>query len=81
MPFRGWEPFEGPDSRDLAAAGLPVPEGMARAMVRLRDPRRWSVPVTVVCPEFGPDDARGWVAGGQVPDLAGAVLDAITKEG
>jgi pimeloyl-ACP methyl ester carboxylesterase len=80
MPFPGWAPFEGPDSRDLdapardglAAAAVPIPQGVARAVVRLRDPRRSSVPVTVVCPEFGPDDARGWVAGGQVPELAAA---------
>ena len=30
------------------------------------------VPVTVVCPEFSPADARGWVAGGHLPELAKA---------
>src|SRR5690606_2795240 len=40
MPFPGWEPFEGPDAADLdeaararlAAAAIPVPEGVARAV-------------------------------------------------
>lgn len=30
--------------------------------------------MTLVCPEFDPDDARGWVAAGEAPELA-AVLD------
>jgi pimeloyl-ACP methyl ester carboxylesterase len=80
MPFPGWEPFEGPDARDLdeptrtavAAAAVPVPEGVAHGTVRLQDPRRCRVPVTVICPEFSPDDARGWVTDGQVPELAAA---------
>lgn len=80
MPFPGWEPFEGPDADDLDQAArdaleavtVPVPEGVALATVRLTDPRRAEVPVTVVCPEFGPDDARGWVADGAVPELAAA---------
>ena len=79
VPFPGWEPFEGADVRALdattreavAAGAVPVPGGVAQGVVHLRDPRRHAVPVTVVCPEFGPDDARGWVAGGQVPELAG----------
>jgi pimeloyl-ACP methyl ester carboxylesterase len=80
VAFPGWEPFAGPDSADLdaaardrfAAAAIPVPEGVTKAVVHLTDARRYDVPVTVVCPEFGPDDARGWVAAGQVPELAKA---------
>lgn len=80
MPFPGWEPFEGPDARDLDASAraaiaetaVPVPEGVARGVVRLHDPRRFTVPVTVVCPEFTANDARGWVGEGQVPELAAA---------
>lgn len=80
MPFPGWEAFEGPDSADLddelrarmAAAAVPVPAGVSHATVRLTDARRYAVPVTVVCPEFGPDDARAWVASGDVPELAAA---------
>jgi pimeloyl-ACP methyl ester carboxylesterase len=78
MPFPGWEPFAGPDSADLdeaarqaiAAAAVPVPAAVAQGVVRLRDERRYSVPVVLICPEFGPDDAKQWIAGGQVPELA-----------
>jgi pimeloyl-ACP methyl ester carboxylesterase len=83
MPFPGWEPFDGPDSADLdaarreaiAAAAVPVPEGVATGIVHLRDERRFEVPVTLVCPEFSPDEARAWIAEGQVAELrrAGSV--------
>src|SRR5436309_8666730 len=57
MPFPGWGPFEGPDSADLdeearrriAAAAIPVPEGVAKGVVRLADDRRFDVPVVLVC--------------------------------
>jgi pimeloyl-ACP methyl ester carboxylesterase len=78
MPFPGWEPFDGPDSADLddeakrafAAAAIPVPEGVARGVVRLTDDRRFDVPVLVVCPEYTPAQAKGWVDAGDVPELA-----------
>lgn len=80
MRFPGWEPFEGPDSADLdparreaiAASAVPVPEGVATGIVHLRDERRYDVPVTLVCPEFSPEEAREWVAQGQLPELARA---------
>ncbi|MEV0273723.1 alpha/beta fold hydrolase [Hamadaea sp. NPDC050747] len=80
MRFPGWGPFEGADSADLdeatrdrlAAGAVPVPEGVAHAVVRLTDERRYDVPVTVVCPEFSPAQAREWVDGGDVPELAKA---------
>lgn len=80
VAFPGWEPFAGPDSADLdeaarerfAAVAIPVPEGVTKAVVRLTDARRYDIPVTVVCPEFSPDDARGWITAGQVPELARA---------
>jgi pimeloyl-ACP methyl ester carboxylesterase len=80
MPFPGWEPFEGPDSADFsdalkeafAARAVPVPEGVARAVVRLTDDRRFDVPVTVVCPEFTPAQAQQWIDAGDVPELARA---------
>ena len=80
MPFPGWEAFEGPDSVDLdeearrtmAAKAIPVPEGVSRGVVRLSDPRRFQVPVVLVCPEFSPDDAREWIAAGDLPELARA---------
>ncbi|WP_432090565.1 alpha/beta fold hydrolase [Streptomyces sp. NRRL F-5630] len=77
MPFPGWEPFAGPESDDLgvedrralAAAAVPVPEGVARGTVRLTDVRRYDIPVLVVCPEFSPAQAREWIAAGEVPEL------------
>lgn len=80
MPFPGWGAFEGPDSADLderqreeiATTAIPVPEAVAKGIVHLSDERRFDVPVTVICPEFSPDQAREWVDGGEVPELARA---------
>lgn len=80
VPFPGWEPFEGPDADDLddaararlAAAAVPVPEGVAKGIVTLSDDRRYAVPVALVCPEYSPDQARGWIDGGDVPELSRA---------
>ncbi|WP_326549422.1 alpha/beta fold hydrolase [Micromonospora sp. NBC_01813] len=80
MPFPGWDPFEGADAadldeqarRDFTAAAIPVPEGVAKGVVRLTDERRFDVPVVVVCPEFTPAQAREWIDAGDVPELARA---------
>lgn len=80
MAFPGWEPFEGPDSADLgdearrafAASAIPVPEGVAKGIVRLSGERRYEVPVVIVCPEFSPEQARECVTAGDVPELAKA---------
>ncbi|MFF2778092.1 alpha/beta fold hydrolase [Streptomyces sp. NPDC058052] len=80
MPFPGWAPFEGPDAADLdapardrfAAAAVPVPEAVARGVVRLTDERRFGVPAVLVCPEFTPAQAKEWIAGGDSPELARA---------
>jgi len=80
MAFPGWEPFEGPDTADLdaaardhlAAIAVPVPAGVATATVTLLDERRHTVPVTVVCPEFDPAQARAWLDAGKIPELAPA---------
>jgi len=80
MPFPGWGPFEGADSADLdedarramAAAAIPVPEGVTKGVVRLTDGRRFDVPVVLVCPEFTPAQAQEWIAAGDVPELAKA---------
>jgi pimeloyl-ACP methyl ester carboxylesterase len=76
MPFPGWGAFDGPDSADLddaakeafASAAIPVPEGVARGVVGLADERRYDVPV--VCPEFSPAQAKGWIESGDAPELA-----------
>lgn len=78
MAFPGWGPFEGADSDDLgeatkqavAAAAIPVPEGVIRGVIKLADERRYDVPVVLVCPEFSPAQARQWIEEGEVPELA-----------
>jgi pimeloyl-ACP methyl ester carboxylesterase len=80
VPFPGWGAFEGPDSADLdeearrriTSAAIPVPEGVTRGVVRLADERRFDVPVVLVCPEFTPAQAQGWIDAGEVPELAKA---------
>lgn len=80
VPFPGWEPFEGPDSDDLspeqkasvAAHAIAVPAAITRGVVRLSDERRYDVPVTLVCPEFTPAQAKEWIDDGDVPELAKA---------
>lgn len=77
MPFPGWQPFEGPDAEDLDPAtrarfveeAVAVPVGVARGPVRLTDDRRFAVPVTLVCPEYSPDQAQAWLAAGEIPEL------------
>ncbi|WP_256838797.1 alpha/beta fold hydrolase [Ornithinimicrobium faecis] len=86
MAFPGWPAFEGPDSADLdeatraemEAAMVPVPVGVSRGIVQYADQRRSAVPVTLICPEFGPDEAKEWVTSGDVPELAAATaLDYV----
>jgi pimeloyl-ACP methyl ester carboxylesterase len=80
LPFPGWGPFEGPDAadldektrRDIAAAAIPVPEGVAKGVVRLTDERRYDVPVVLVCPEFSPAQAQEWISAGELPELTRA---------
>lgn len=80
MPFPGWGPFEGPDSADLdeqardrlASEAIPVPEGVAKGVVRLTDERRYETPVVLVCPEFTPAQAKEWIETGNIPELAKA---------
>jgi pimeloyl-ACP methyl ester carboxylesterase len=78
VPFPGWEPFEGPDSADLDAEGrralearaVPVPDAVTKGVVRYADERRFDVPVTLVCPEFSPAQAKQWIESGELPELA-----------
>lgn len=80
MAFPGWEPFEGADSADLdeetrskiATEAVAVPEGVSKGTVTLSDPRRFEVPTVVICPEFDVDQAKGWIGGGDVPELEAA---------
>ena len=35
-----------------------VPDGVAHGTVRLTNPSRYDVPITLICPEFAPEDAK-----------------------
>ncbi|GAB3622968.1 alpha/beta hydrolase [Mariniluteicoccus endophyticus] len=80
MRFPGWEKFEGPDSADLSAEQkrlieeqmVGVPQGVSRGTVSLGSEDRFGVPVTVICPEFSPQDAKDAMEGGDAPELAAA---------
>jgi pimeloyl-ACP methyl ester carboxylesterase len=80
MPFPGWSAFDDADvadlpadtRRDFEASAVPVPEAVARGTVRWTGQRRSGVPVTVVCPEFSPAQARKWIADGEVAELGRA---------
>lgn len=53
------------------AEAIPSPEHVLAGPMRLSaGERRYDVPVTAVCPEYTADDLRGWVAAGEVPELA-----------
>jgi pimeloyl-ACP methyl ester carboxylesterase len=80
VPFPGWEPFEGPDSQDLDADAreafeartVTVPASVTKDDVRYTDERRFDIPITLVCPEYSPAEAREWVASGDLPELTRA---------
>jgi len=86
VPFPGWEPFEGPDSDDMsdevkatvAAGAIAVPAAVTQGIISLTDERRYDVPVTLVCPEFTPAQAKEWLEAGEIPELAKATrLDYV----
>ena len=79
IPFPGWADFEedaadlDPAARAEVEAGMvPVPDRVAHGIVRLSNEARHVVPVTLICPEFSPAEAREWIEGGDVPELAKA---------
>lgn len=80
VAFPGWEPFEGPDADDLddkvrrrfEDAAVSVPARVTKGVVHLTDDRRFDVPVTLVCPEYDPDQARAWIDAGDVLEMARA---------
>ncbi len=56
------------DEEQLArfyAEAIPVPVGVVTQPQQLRDPRRYDVPVTMVCSEFTVEDLRGWISDGE----------------
>lgn len=80
LPFPGWDAMDEADVRDLdeatraevEATMVPSPAGLTTDPLVLSDERRHGVPVTMVCPEFTPEQVREWVADGDLPELAAA---------
>lgn len=78
IPLLAWEKFDDADLRDLDDAArarfrtraIPSPGCIATEPLRLTDERRYDVPVTLVCPEFTSEQAREWMDGGHLPELA-----------
>ena len=85
MEFPGWEPFAGPDSDDLtqqqkdeiSTAAVPMPESVTHAPVNYTNEARKQVPVSLVCPEFSPEDAKAWFDAGEMPELVGVPLSYV----
>lgn len=80
MAFPGWQKFEGPDSDDMSEelkaelleTMVPVPAGVTRGTVHWTSDARHGVPLTLICPEFGPAEAQEWIDAGDVPELGAA---------
>jgi pimeloyl-ACP methyl ester carboxylesterase len=56
----------------VAAGAIDVPAAITQGVVRLSDERRFDVPVTMVCPEFTPAQAKEWLEAGDIPELTKA---------
>lgn len=80
VPLPDWSAFEEEDLVDLdeplrerfRSIAVPEPLGVTRDAQVLRDPRRYDVPVTVICCEFPTSLMRQWLDGGHpyVAELA-----------
>ena len=77
IPLPDWSVFEDEDLVDLTddlrerfrAIALPSPEKVATDKQVLSDPRRYDVPITVICCEFHPDQLQGWIDAGYADEL------------
>ena len=75
VPLPDLATFDDADLADLDEAALeafraraiPVPERVLTDVVRMTDERRYTVPVTVICPEFSGATLRGWIDSGAGP--------------
>ncbi|MDP3209820.1 MAG: alpha/beta hydrolase, partial [Rhodoglobus sp.] len=84
IPLPDWGLFDDEDLVDVddaarehfRAIAIPQPARVASDNQELSDPRRYEVPVTVICCEFTSDQIRDWIAAGHpfVAELA-AITD------
>ena len=86
IPLLDWSAFDEADLRDLDEADLdalraraiPSPAGLARDPQRLTDPRRYQVPVTMICSEFDTATLRSWIEADLEPVREYARIHDIT---
>jgi pimeloyl-ACP methyl ester carboxylesterase len=86
IPFFDWSDFDEADLRGLNEAALaefreraiPSPEKAANDPQVLTDPRRYDVPVTMVCPEFTVEMLKEWMAGDMEPVRELAEIKDVT---
>ena len=72
LPLPDWSVFDDSSLTDLddnlrahfRLIAIPEPAGVAVDAQKLSNPRRYEVPVTVICCEFPADQMREWIAGG-----------------
>jgi pimeloyl-ACP methyl ester carboxylesterase len=77
VPLPDWPLFEDDDLIDLndglrekfRAIAIPEPARVTRDKQQLSDPRRYDVPVTIICCEFSTDALKKWMSDG-VPFFA-----------
>jgi pimeloyl-ACP methyl ester carboxylesterase len=78
VPLPDWSVFEDADLIDLTdelrarfiAIAIPEPARVTSDPQSLSDPRRYTMPSTIICCEFTSEQLRGWVAKGYMPELA-----------
>ena len=54
-----------------------MPAAITKGTIHLTDERRYEVPVTMVCPEFTPAQAKEWIESGDIPELAKATASSF----
>ncbi len=77
IPLPDWSVFEEPDLTDLTdelrehfrSIAIPQPARVASDKQVLSDPRRYDVPVTVICCEFTTEQLLRWMKAGEFDEL------------
>lgn len=86
IPLLDWSEFDEADLVDLDDEGrqafadraIPSPARIASDPQELSDPRRYQVPVTMVCPEFTVEMLKGWVDADMEPVRELGVIEDVT---
>lgn len=86
IPLFSWSNFDEADLRDLDEKALadfrehavPSPERAANDPQVLADPRRYDVPVTMICPEFSVEMLKEWMAEDMEPVRELAEIKDVT---